>query len=104
MGATVKARNRKVRREELSLFISEQGKLQYVFDNIKKIEDLTNQLDATELRRLEAATNSRIKLLDFYMPKQKAIELSQDPENPITDITNAEVKNRIDELLEKLNG
>jgi len=83
MGATVKAKNRKVRREELSLFISEQGKLQYVFDNIKKIEDLKNELDPVELRRLEAATNSRIKLLDFYMPKLKAMELTGEDGAPI---------------------
>jgi hypothetical protein len=76
MGATVKAKNRAVRREELSRFISEQGKLQYVFDNIKKFEDLKTELDPVELRRLEAATNSRIKLLDFYMPKLKAVELT----------------------------
>jgi len=74
MGATLKAKNRKVRREELSEYISQQGKLQYVFENIRKIEDLKNEIDAVELRRLESATNSRIKLLDFYMPKQKAIE------------------------------
>ena len=74
MGATIKAKNRKVRQDELREYLSQQGKLQYVFDNIKKIEDVNIQLDAVELKRLETATNSRIKLLDFYMPKQKAIE------------------------------
>lgn len=103
MGATVKARNRKVRQEELREFISQQGKLSYVFDNIKKIENLNEPLDQAELKRLEIATNTRVRLLEYYMPKQKSIELSQDPENPISDLGDSELKAQIAELLGKLN-
>ena len=74
MAKTNKQNIRAVRQEELREYISQQGKLKYVFDNIKKIEDVNTPLDAVELKRLETATASRIKLLDFYMPKQKAIE------------------------------
>ena len=76
MGATVKDRNRKLRQDELRELMSQRGKLSYVYDNIEKIENLSGELDATELRRLEAATNARIKLFDFYMPKLKAVEMT----------------------------
>jgi len=83
MGATVAAKNRKVRREELRAYLAERGKLDYILDNIEKIENLDTNLDVNELNRLKTANDQRIKLLSKYLPDVKAVEVTGEEGEPI---------------------
>lgn len=76
MGKNIKSATREVRREELIRFLQERGKLQYVFDIIKKLEDETVELDALQIQRLRAAMDTRVRLLGKYLPDMKAIEMT----------------------------
>lgn len=76
MGATVAAKNRKVRQENLREMLSKQKHLEQALENLKKIEDLGSKLESNEIMRLKIATEQRIKLIDFYLPKLKATELT----------------------------
>lgn len=68
--------NRSIRQEELREYLSNRGKLDYIIDNVEKLEDLKNPLDAGEVARIKAATDTRVKLLDKYLPSLKATELT----------------------------
>ena len=63
-----KVASREINREELRRYLSERGKLSYVFDNIEKLEDLTVELDSISVSRLSTAINSRLALLKKYLP------------------------------------
>ena len=76
MGATVAHKNRKVRQDALRLYLSERGKLDYILDNIEKIEDLDNDLEFNDLQRIKTATDHRIKLLSKYLPDLKSVEMT----------------------------
>ena len=76
MGATVAAKNRKIRQEALREYLAERGSVQYLFDLIEKIEKLQPEHSRDELPALKAAVDARIKLLDKYMPSLKAMELT----------------------------
>ena len=52
-------------------------------DNIGKLEELSSALDSTEVQRLRAAVESRIKLMDKYLPSLKSVELTGDEDAPI---------------------
>ena len=66
-------RQRKLRTDELRLYLSERGKLSYVFDNIEKIEGLDVKSDdfQKDLLKLRTANEQRIKLLNKYLPDAK---------------------------------
>lgn len=74
MANSVANRNRKVRQEALREYLSERGKLDYILDNIDKIENIDSPLDTNELARLKTANEHRIKLLGKYLPDLKATE------------------------------
>ena len=70
-----KVASRESNREELRRYLSERGKLSYVFDNIEKLEDLTVELDSISVSRLSTAINSRLALLKKYLPDEKSVEI-----------------------------
>ncbi len=70
-----KVASREINREELRRYLSERGKLSYVFDNIEKLEDLTIELDSISVSRLSTAINSRLALLKKYLPDEKSVEI-----------------------------
>ena len=43
---------------------------------VEKLEDLNTPLDQGEVARIKAATDTRVKLLDKYLPSLKATELT----------------------------
>jgi hypothetical protein len=70
MAKTTAQARKQVRREELRLFLSERGKVQYVLENIEKIEGLDPSSPdfQKELLKLKTANEQRIKLLAKYLP------------------------------------
>ena len=68
--------NRAIRQEALREQLSNQKHVEKVVDNINKIEDLNEELDALAIQRLRAATEARLKLIGKYLPDLKATELT----------------------------
>lgn len=78
MAASIAAKNRAVRREELRTYLAERGKLSYILDNVEKIEQLDQDLTQEEVNRLKVATDIRVKLLSKYLPDLKSVEMTGD--------------------------
>jgi phenylalanyl-tRNA synthetase beta subunit len=58
------------RKEELRAYLSNRGKVDYVLDNIEKIEglDCSSADFQKELAKLKTANEQRIRLLNKYLP------------------------------------
>jgi len=67
-------KNRRVRQEALREQLSKQGHLQHVVENLKKIEDNEQILDSLMIQRLKIANETRLKLLNKYLPDLKQVE------------------------------
>lgn len=76
MAATNAAKNRAIRQEALREMLSKKCTVEQVLNNVKKMEEQGAQLEATELQALRAATDTRIKLLNKYLPDLKSTELT----------------------------
>ncbi len=68
-------KRRAIDKEELKRYLSERGKLSYIFDNLEKLEDLTNEMDSVTVSRLNAANSTRLALLKKYLPDEKSVEI-----------------------------
>ena len=62
-----KTRRREERQQELREYLSQRGKVDYVFDNIEKMENDPPD-DAIKLNALKYATDARLKMLNKYLP------------------------------------
>jgi hypothetical protein len=74
MAKTRAQRERGIRQDELRLYLAERGRLDYVFDNIQKIEELDPEEDKhfdKRLQQLKVANEQRIRLLNKYLPDMK---------------------------------
>ena len=78
MGTTAANKNRAIRLEALREQLSNQGHVQHVTDIAKKLTDLDNELDSTQVQRLKSAADIKLKLIGKYLGDVKAIELSGD--------------------------
>ena len=78
MGTTASNKNRAIRQEALREQLSNQGHVQHVTDIAKKLTDLENDLDSTQVQRLKSAADIKLKLIGKYLGDVKAIELSGD--------------------------
>ena len=93
MAKTRAQRERGIRQDELRTFISERGKLSYIFDNLEKIEELdpeTDQYFDKRLQQLKIANEQRIRLLNKYLPdmKEEQTEVTELPP-VVIQLTNA---------------
>lgn len=61
---------KQARKEELRAYLANRGKVDYVLDNIEKIEglDVGSAEFQKELLKLKTANEQRIKLLAKYLP------------------------------------
>lgn len=78
MAANNAAKQRKLRQDGLREVLSKQKHVEQVIVNIKKMEEQGASMDPTELQALRAATDTRLKLVNKYLPdlKQTDIELT----------------------------
>ena len=76
MAATKAATNRKIRQEALREQLSKQKHIEQVVKNIKKMEEQGISMEATELQALRAATETRLKLVNKYLPDLKSTEFT----------------------------
>ncbi len=85
MAATVAAKNKKIRQDALREQISKRCTVQQVLKNIEKMEEQGAAMESIELQALKAGTDTRLRLLNKYIPdlKQSDIELSGPDGGPI---------------------
>jgi len=76
MAATVAAKNRRVRQDALREMLSKKCTVEQVIRNIDKMETQGAMMEGQELTALKYATESRLKLINKYLPELKASELS----------------------------
>ena len=70
-----KVASREINREELRRYLSERGKVSYIFDTIEKLEDQNVELEGSAVSRLSIAINARLSLLKKYLPDEKSVEI-----------------------------
>ena len=83
MAATNAAKNRAIRQDALREMLSKKCTVEQVLRNIKKMEEQGVSMEAIELQALRAATDTRVKLLNKYIPDLKSMELVGDGGGPI---------------------
>ncbi len=76
-GASYKAKNRKVRQENVREEIAARCKVTKVLELADKIEDATDSLD---VQKYKAAADIRLKLIAKYIPDLKSVEMGLDAE------------------------
>ena len=74
MAATNAAKNRTIRQDALREMLSKKCTVEQVLRNIKKMEEQVVSMEAIELQALRAATDTRLKLLNKYIPDLKSME------------------------------
>ena len=67
MGATVAAKNKKVRQEALREQLSQKQLHVKVLDIAKKLEDECDTLEASNINALKASAELRMKLINKYI-------------------------------------
>lgn len=68
-------KRREVNKEELRRYLSENNKVRQIIDNIKKLEDVTVEMDNISVSRINSAITHRLSLLKKYLPDEKSIEI-----------------------------
>ena len=80
---TAKHRNRRIRQEALREQLQQQGHLQHVVDILGNIQN-DDSMDNEKLSRLKVVIDTKMKLLNKYLPDLKSTEITGDAENPIS--------------------
>lgn len=75
-GVSRAAENKRIRQEALREQLASQKHVEKVIDSISKLEDLDTELEANSANRLKSAIDSRLKLVNKYLPDLKATEHS----------------------------
>ena len=93
MAKTRAQKVRAVKQDELRAYVGERNRLDHLFDNIEKIEQLnpeTDQYFDKKLQQLKIANEQRIRLLNKYLPDVKE-EYAEQTELPpvVIKLTNA---------------
>lgn len=76
MAANKAALNRKIRQDALREQLAKQKHVEKVVDNIKKMEEHGAIMEANELSALKYATDTRLKLVNKYLPDVKSVEVT----------------------------
>tara|TARA_S200002703_G_C3666172_1_gene204512 strand:+ start:302 stop:601 length:300 start_codon:yes stop_codon:yes gene_type:complete len=93
MAKTRAQKVRAVKQDELRAYVGERNRLDHLFDNIEKIEELNPEEDQyfdKKLQQLKIANEQRIRLLNKYLPDVKE-EYAEQTELPpvVIKLTNA---------------
>ena len=83
MAATNAAKNRAIRQDALREMLSKKCTVEQVLVNIVKMEGQGASMEPTELAALRAATDTRLKLLNKYIPDLKSTEFTGEGGGPV---------------------
>lgn len=88
MGATVAARNKKVREEALREQLRQKGLHTQVIEIANKLNEQYANLESSQVAALKASADIKMKLINKYMPDLKAQELTHDVSDRLSDLLN----------------
>lgn len=84
MGMTEAQRSRQIRQDSLRELLEKQGHLQHILEMSDKLSNLDDELDALKIQRLRAVIDTKLKLLNKYLPDLKAVEIEGNIDSSIT--------------------
>ena len=70
--------NRAIRQEALREQLSSQGHVQHVIDICEELNTLTTHLEPIEVTRKKIVLDTKLKLINKYLPDLKNTEISND--------------------------
>ncbi len=76
-------RNRAVRQEALREQLAAGGHIQHVVDIAQKLSDVGTSIEPTDVQRLKAAADIKLKLIDKYLGSVKSVEVTGEDGAPI---------------------
>ena len=74
-------KNRAIRQEALREQLKADQLIRQTIARVEKLDGLN--LEANQIAAIKAANDASLRLLAKVLPDLKAVELSQDPENPV---------------------
>jgi Na+/phosphate symporter len=75
-GESIKDRNKAIRQEALRESLVAGGHIQHVIEICNELNDLNIEMDATAVQRKRAVIDTKLKLINKYLPDLKSMELS----------------------------
>lgn len=76
MAKTRAQENKAIRQEALRAQLEAQGHLQHITDLTAKLEEPGNELDALATNKLKIVIDTKLKLINKYLPDLKSTEIS----------------------------
>ena len=83
--------NRNMRKEALRESLANGEHLRHVVSMAEKIADLGQPLDSDQLQRLKVAIDTKLRLINKYLPDVKSIELTGEDGGPVYTLTKVEL-------------
>ena len=78
MAETRAQSNRRIRQEALREQLSKQKHVEHVIDICEELNQLTTSLDSIEVTRKKIVLDTKLKLINKYLPDLKNTEISND--------------------------
>jgi len=82
-GVTRAVENKRIRQEALRESLSSGKHVEHVIEIANKLTNPDIVLENTDIQRLKAGADIKLKLIGKYLPDLKATEHSSDPDNPL---------------------
>ena len=96
MAKTRAQENRAIRQEALRESLAAGGHIQHVVDISNKLCELSNELDSSDVTRLKAAADIKLKLVDKYLASLQSVESKVTTVNKtVKEMTDAELDDAI---------
>jgi len=67
-------KNKAIRQEALRESLAAGGHIQHILEICKDLNDLTMEMDATDVQRKRAVIDTKLKLVSKYLPDLKSVE------------------------------
>ena len=83
-GQTTKQARRAERQEDLRALLAEQGHLQHVIEICDELNTLTNILEVTDINRKKIVIDTKMKLINKFLPDIKNVEIANDGGGELT--------------------
>lgn len=83
-GQTGKQARRAERQEDLRELLSNQGHLQHIIEICDELNDLTIQLESIQFNRKSKVIDTKLRLVNKYLPDIKNVEIANDGGGELT--------------------
>lgn len=91
MGIKNADRNRAIRKDALREQLAQGKHLEHVISMANRIADLEQTVDGEQLARMKVAIDTKLRLINKYLPDVKSIELTGEDGGPIYTLTKVEL-------------